>query len=59
MRLDLNPLLTLEEKKRFLSRAADGDYLLVFEHDPAVECCGVAYADGKFEAVAPFTLAER
>lgn len=59
MGFDLNPLLTLEEKKRFLSRAADGEYVLVFEHDPAVECCGVAYEEGRFTAVPPFTLAER
>ena len=59
MGFDLNPLLTLEEKKRFLSRALEDDYTLVFEHDPLIECCGVGYADGRFTAEAPFTLAER
>lgn len=59
MGFDLNPLLTLEEKKRFLSRAMEDDFTLVFEHDPLIECCGVGYADGRFTAEAPFTLAER
>ncbi len=59
MGFDLNPLLTLEEKKQFLSRAAEGNYTLVFEHDPLVECCGVGFDDGRFEAVEPFVIAER
>ena len=59
MGYDLNPLLTLNEKKEFLSRAAEEGHTLVFEHDPAVEACGVRFADGRFEAVGPFTLAQR
>ncbi len=59
MGFDLNPLLTLNEKKEFLSRAAEEGYTLVFQHDPVVEACGVRFADGRFEAVGPFTLAER
>ena len=59
MGYDLNPLLTLEEKKRFLSRAAEDHYLLVFEHDPLVECCKVNYDGKNFVAEGPFTLAER
>jgi glyoxylase-like metal-dependent hydrolase (beta-lactamase superfamily II) len=59
MGYDLNPLLTLEEKRRFLSRAAEEDYLLVFEHDAEHECARVVFEDGKFEAVGPFTLDEQ
>jgi glyoxylase-like metal-dependent hydrolase (beta-lactamase superfamily II) len=59
MGYDLNPLLTLQEKKQFLSRAAEDDLLLVFEHDPRVECCTVRFDGKNFEAVGPFTLAER
>lgn len=59
MGFDLNPLLTLSEKKEFLSRAAEGDFTLVFEHDPVVEACGVRFAEGKFEAVPPLRLSER
>ena len=59
MGYDLNPLLTLEEKRRFLSRATEDDYLLVFEHDIDHECCRVVFEDGKFKAVGPFILAEQ
>ena len=56
MGYDLNPLLTLQEKKRVLSRAAGEGHILVFEHDPEVEACRVTLEDGKFQAVPPFTL---
>jgi len=59
MGFDLNPLLTLNEKKEFLSRAAEDGYTLVFQHDPVVEACGVEYRDDRFHPVPPFTLAER
>jgi glyoxylase-like metal-dependent hydrolase (beta-lactamase superfamily II) len=59
MGFDLNPLLTLNEKREFLSRAAEEQTTLVFEHDPAVEACGVTFTDKGFEPVGPFTLAER
>ena len=36
-----------------------GVYVLVFEHDADVECAQVAFRDGNFETVGPFTLAER
>jgi glyoxylase-like metal-dependent hydrolase (beta-lactamase superfamily II) len=41
MGYDTRPLLTLEEKERFLSEAADEKYILFFEHDPVNECCTV------------------
>jgi len=59
MGFDLNPLLTLEEKKQYLSRALEENYLLVFEHDVDVECCHVGYEDGHFRAEGPYTLSER
>jgi len=59
MGYDLNPLLTLEEKRRFLSRAVEYDYLLVLEHDAERECCRVVFEEGDFKAVGPFTLAEQ
>ena len=39
MGYDTRPLLTLEEKERFLKIAADNQYVLFFEHDPLHECC--------------------
>jgi glyoxylase-like metal-dependent hydrolase (beta-lactamase superfamily II) len=36
MGYDLEPLVTLETKRRVLERALDEDWLLIFEHDPRV-----------------------
>jgi glyoxylase-like metal-dependent hydrolase (beta-lactamase superfamily II) len=47
---DLNPLLTLSEKRQLLSRAVADDYLLVLQHDPDHEACRVGFTDGKFHA---------
>jgi glyoxylase-like metal-dependent hydrolase (beta-lactamase superfamily II) len=39
MGYDTRPLLTLKEKARFLSDAAEKEYILFFEHDAHNECC--------------------
>jgi len=39
MAYDMNPLITLNEKKAFLNEAVDNNYILFFEHDPVNECC--------------------
>jgi hypothetical protein len=36
MSYDLEPLVTLETRRRVYGRAADEGWLLWFEHDPAV-----------------------
>lgn len=41
MGYDTRPLITLEEKERFLGEAADKQYILFLEHDPLNECCTV------------------
>lgn len=41
MGYDTRPLLTLEEKERFLKEAADNNYVLFLEHDAQHECCTV------------------
>lgn len=41
MGYDMFPLTTLNEKKSFLKEAAENNYILFFEHDPAIECCTV------------------
>lgn len=41
MGYDTRPLITLEEKEKFLNEAADNHYVLFFEHDPVHECCTV------------------
>jgi glyoxylase-like metal-dependent hydrolase (beta-lactamase superfamily II) len=39
MAYDMQPLITLQEKKSFLQEAVENDYILFFEHDPKNECC--------------------
>lgn len=39
MGYDTRPLITLEEKKKFLEEAAANQYVIFFEHDPIHECC--------------------
>ena len=39
MAYDMQPLISLQEKKSFLKEALENDYILFFEHDPAYECC--------------------
>ncbi len=41
MGYDTRPLLTLEEKGKFLEEAADNQYVLFLQHDPVHECCTV------------------
>ncbi len=45
MGYDTRPLLTMEEKQRFLTEAANKDYVLFFEHDPVNECCTVKHTE--------------
>jgi glyoxylase-like metal-dependent hydrolase (beta-lactamase superfamily II) len=46
MGYDVEPLVTLETKRRVLKRALDEEWLLVFEHDPVTPWGRVAF-DGK------------
>lgn len=39
MGYDIRPLITMEEKEKFLNKAVKEDYVLFFEHDPKIECC--------------------
>lgn len=39
MGYDTRPLITLNEKEKFLNRAANDDLVLFFEHDAQQECC--------------------
>ncbi len=45
MGYDTRPLLTLEEKALFLTKAAKEDYVLFLEHDSINECCTVKETD--------------
>lgn len=39
MGYDTRPLITLDEKEKFLAKAALEEYILFFEHDSVNECC--------------------
>jgi len=45
MAYDMNPLVSLEEKKNFLSNAVKENYILFFEHDRFNECCSLKMTD--------------
>lgn len=45
MAYDMQPLITLNEKKVFLNEALKNEYVLFFEHDPQFECCTVHQTD--------------
>lgn len=45
MGYDTRPLLTMDEKSRFLEEAAREEYVLFLEHDAVNECCTVKMTD--------------
>jgi len=45
MGYDTRPLLTMDEKERFLNNAADNNYLLFLEHDAYNELCTVKHTE--------------
>ena len=45
MGYDTRPLLTLNEKAKFLNRAADENFVLFFEHDSINECCTLKHTE--------------
>jgi glyoxylase-like metal-dependent hydrolase (beta-lactamase superfamily II) len=45
MSYDVRPLLSMDEKARLLQRAADENWILVFEHDPVVEAATVIHTE--------------
>ena len=47
MAYDLYPMDTLMYKKRFLREAIDGEYVIFFEHDPAVAAGVIRERDGR------------
>ncbi len=45
MGYDIRPLLTVEEKAKFLQQAMEKDYFLFLEHDPVNEICTVKHTE--------------
>ncbi len=58
MGYDTRPLITMEEKERFLKEAADKQYILFFEHDPVHECCTVKNTEKGVRVDSTFALNE-
>ena len=58
MGYDTRPLISMEEKERFLKIAADKNYILFFEHDPIHECCTVVNTDKGVKLDRTFKLSE-
>lgn len=58
MGYDTRPLLTMEEKEKFLQIAADSQYVLYFEHDPVHECCTVKHTEKGVRIDRTFALSE-
>lgn len=58
MGYDVRPLVTLEEKEKFLNEAADNQYILFFEHDSVNECCTVKRTEKGVRVDKTFKLAD-
>jgi glyoxylase-like metal-dependent hydrolase (beta-lactamase superfamily II) len=58
MAYDVRPLVTLEEKKKFLAEAAARRWILFFEHDPTLECATVSRTEKGVRVGETFALAE-
>lgn len=58
MAYDMFPLTTLNEKKAFLIEAQQNDFVLFFEHDPAIECCTLQLTEKGIRMKDCFKLSE-
>ena len=58
MGYDTRPLLTLDEKAKFLNEAADNEYIIFLEHDAANECCTVKHTEKGVRLDRTFPLSE-
>jgi glyoxylase-like metal-dependent hydrolase (beta-lactamase superfamily II) len=58
MGYDIYPLITMEERARFLKLAVEENYTLFFEHDLNLECGTVEYTDRGYRLKESFSLKE-
>ncbi|MEI6457015.1 MAG: MBL fold metallo-hydrolase [bacterium] len=58
MSYDTRPLLTLDEKEKFLKEATEKQYILFFEHDLYRECCTIMETEKGFRMKESFSLAD-
>ncbi len=50
MAYDMQPLLTIDEKRSFLEDASEKNYLLYYEHDPETACSRLVREGDRFKA---------
>ena len=58
MGYDTRPLLTLDEKAKFLEEAATNNYIIFLEHDSQNECCTVKMTEKGVRLDQTFSLSE-
>lgn len=58
MAYDTRPLLSMEEKDKFLNKAAAGGFVLFFEHDPKHECGTLQQSEKGVKLNETFRLAD-
>lgn len=58
MAYDMNPLDTLSEKREILEAAAAHNWILLFEHDPQIECATVQMTEKGIRVKETFRLAD-
>lgn len=56
MGYDLFPLITLEEKRKYLTEASEKNWILFLEHDPYAECIKPGFEKERFFTKEKFTL---
>ncbi|MBS1638043.1 MAG: MBL fold metallo-hydrolase [Bacteroidetes bacterium] len=56
MGYDVRPLNTLKEKEALLKQAAQNNWALFFEHDPAMECCSLEQTERGIRLKEHFSL---
>jgi glyoxylase-like metal-dependent hydrolase (beta-lactamase superfamily II) len=58
MAYDMRPMDTLNEKRKLLGEAITNNWILFFEHDPAIECCSLQQNERGIRMKEAFTLSE-
>jgi hypothetical protein len=58
MGYDTRPLITLDEKGKFLKRAADENFVLFLEHDGVNQCCTLQNTEKGIRLAETFNLDE-
>ncbi len=58
MGYDTKPLITLNEKEKFLNQAAENEYIIFLQHDNYNECCAVQKTEKGVRLKETFSLSE-